>query len=644
MSTVWAKLIRCGGLEDNMAVPSFVPLCDNANFIGRFAQPVPSAEQTFTHESQFVIPCLFISSTHFGISIEHNGSSRRYLLSDFSRNGTYLNGELVGTTPKDIHDGDEITLKYKDKVRIAYRFSVLETPAPAPLAESVASVDGSTELFTAQIASLQAEADALEKKLAAQSEQMEALVVELEKSQKKGRADEKALAATATELADWKERALAAEANMSAAMARTVVLEDEVKEQAEDLRNVRTRLTNALEEAKDKSNQLDARKKVIDDGNKVLAVEKAHRLRAEGTVSDCHKQMDVLADKCAKLTQANQALQDIVTETEQQLSVAQHRIKAYEGLRGKVLQRAHDQVTALSSHYEQIEQLQAALLKVVNSKADLMGGMSALHEMLDGHHHHVQMAPPPQAAHAQSITSSSSSSSPGMASPSATKAPPASTQFAYSASPQVPSSAGDYFQSTQVPYGMDSDEEEEEEPVQAPLVAVEEQFISQDSHVRNNSSDSSKGPDTTLVKSNDEVLSLPLLASPVKRSLEDDVPEGSVLKKPRLSSGNDETVAPDEDMMEEDPLPAQPSPKAASLNQHTRFEEYWPTEEAAADSVTSAVPGISPSQRAATLDQSAAGTSSADQSNHLAEADEEERQRSFTKDDDDDFVCYNAML
>eukprot|EP01039_Chlorochromonas_danica_P008396 gene8395-9255_t len=427
MSIVWAKLIRVGGSEDNLAIPSFIPLIEKENFVGRFSQPAATAatksnantnanvninaaeHNSFHHKDQFVIPCLFVSSTHFSISLEEregqgdghgdargdsNPYSRKFVLRDFSRNGTFLRGQLVGTQSKEIVDGDEIALRYKDQDRIVYRFQVLldDLQPLKPLAADKNSinnnksvVDSSIELFTAQITALQEEAEQLEKKVNSQSDLIDSLTEELEKTAKQHRLDEKNIANLQSDLDNWKERVSVTEANATAISARNVILEEQLREEQEGFRALRSKFNQISEELKDKTTQLDSKRKVIDESNKVLSHEKTMRMKAEGTVQDLEKLVDHLNDKNEKVTLANQALQDMLNEMEQQLVIAKTRLRGYENLRGRVLKKVQDQSDLMRSHYSALDTLAQALQIVMSGKQDMMSNVTAVATMLDSH-------------------------------------------------------------------------------------------------------------------------------------------------------------------------------------------------------------------------------------------------------------------
>jgi DNA repair exonuclease SbcCD ATPase subunit len=330
---VWAKLVRCGGAEENLAIPAVIPLTDVENYIGRFSQPVANTENKFNHENQFVIPCMFVSSTHFCISVAHTNQSdkRRYTIRDYSRNGTFLNDKLVGNTETELVDGAEISLKYKEKVRVAYRFTVLEYyPTVRQERTSVktgenssVSLDVATELLTQQISALQQEAQQFEHKLQNQSQQIQELTDSLDKSLKKTRNDEKQLALQRTEIVELKERVTAAEGNATAIQARNIILEDNYKDEQEEVRNLRHKLHQCQDELRDKTVQLESRRKVIDEGNRAISHEKSLRMKLESTLQLLHHDVEEVQEKNMRLTGANHALQDIVNDIEQQLHTAQ---------------------------------------------------------------------------------------------------------------------------------------------------------------------------------------------------------------------------------------------------------------------------------------------------------------------------------
>jgi hypothetical protein len=391
---IWGKLVRTGGSEAKHSVPDQLILTDPHTFFGRFGRPAPKPDQTFQHETQSVISCLYVSSTHFSIQLEatssdvvdapSNSSSRNvsptkakknktkemkeskqhhvpmdinqepapsftYRIYDYSRNGTFLNNELIGSTSKVLQSGDEISLKYKDMVKVTYRFDPVpfdyvddlhakqepDSKAVANGSTGVSSkdrdidslalkkADSMTEIFTHQIVSLQSDVKKLENQLSQKHESYDLLQSENDKLSRKSRQDEKLIASHANEIAELKERIATVESEKSAIQARNQILSDTVDDLKQEVKETKQKNMFFQEELSNKSQQLNSVRSLIEENNKVLATEKKQRHLHEQQISECKHNLTMYEEKNLRLTTANQALQEIVSDLEHQTMTLQ---------------------------------------------------------------------------------------------------------------------------------------------------------------------------------------------------------------------------------------------------------------------------------------------------------------------------------
>lgn len=362
MSRIWAKLTRTGGSEESLAVPSVLNLSDAESFFGRFSQPAAKSDNPFTHTTQHVIACLFVSSTHFAIFREDTTAQSRYFIRDYSRNGTFLNAALVGTNErKELFDNDKISLRYKDKDKIIYQFNLLPSESSAvegaqvvpsqvsnigndggePTTTSSSSkrnnnkdsshfplkkADSTSEIFTQQITNLQTEIKRLENKLSLTNDQIELITKENEKLIRKSRQDEKLLQQNKIEIDDLKERLQASETNATALEARNRVLQENIEDITSECKEMKNKNHFYHNELQEKNQLVENHRQVVDDLNKAISNEKRLRNGLEGNLQEMKNKLQIYEEKHLRLSNANQALQGIVDDLEQsnqQLQVSQ---------------------------------------------------------------------------------------------------------------------------------------------------------------------------------------------------------------------------------------------------------------------------------------------------------------------------------
>jgi pSer/pThr/pTyr-binding forkhead associated (FHA) protein len=343
MSRIWGKLTKTGGSEESLAVPSVITLFENDSFFGRISQAAPRSDVDFKHTSQFVIPCMYISSTHFSLHYDPN-SSTKYLIRDYSKNGTFVNNQLVGTTEaKELKDNDEISLKYKDKVKIIYQFSIVEesvVPPPVSNAEealpsqfskksnqivnnnndsphhALKKQDSTSDIFTQQINHLQQEMKKLENKLSLTNDHLDLLNKENEKLLKKSKQDDKSILSLKTEKEELADRFMTMDSNYNALAARNSILQDNYDDLLTESKDYKNKNTFYQAEIQEKNSSIENVRTLLDDSNKILASEKRTRIHLETIIQDLKTKFILYEEKHLRLVTANQALQEIVSELE----------------------------------------------------------------------------------------------------------------------------------------------------------------------------------------------------------------------------------------------------------------------------------------------------------------------------------------
>lgn len=344
MSKIWAELVRSGGTEDSSKVPSLFTLTENPTVFGRLSQPQPGTDHNFTHTSQYVIECLFISSTHFAISYGSDASGvTEYKIHDYSRNGTFLDGVLIGPVPRTISDGAEITLRYKDKVKIAYRFNVKAMTASTLQRPSYVEESGATSALMQQLTVLREEMQRLEGKYDAQIESNEALQKGIEVANRKVRQLEKGAEATNNELKEAKERIAVMEAHSSSLDARAVNLASDLEDALEDVKQLRAKVATQQAELTYKASQLDVLRKVQKDGNEALAEQQNARIQAEVAQQETSEQLVAAREKINQLIATNQAVQAMLVQAEADKDLLHDHLKTHKAMLISIQQRSVEQ-------------------------------------------------------------------------------------------------------------------------------------------------------------------------------------------------------------------------------------------------------------------------------------------------------------
>jgi pSer/pThr/pTyr-binding forkhead associated (FHA) protein len=320
-------------------VPKTIPLNGLECFVGRFPEP---GDTKFTHKTQTKIECPFVSSTHFAIACNGKAKGTRpFTLSDHSRNGTFVNGTLVGMGKSvEIQDGAEITLMYKNKVRIAYSFALMDhsgdkkAPTLSPVGIKsevlagedlgrVASLKSQAESvadnLTKQIAVLQEEGKQLELRIQQQTARAESATLELERANAKVAAQEKLLQQRQDEKADLTERLATAESHAAAIEARSCKLSEQLEETKAELKEVRVRNASLTEDLNTKNAQLVARNSLMQNSNMTMANEKSKWTKLEAKHEAACAALQQAKEKIERVVTANQALQDLLSDKDADL-------------------------------------------------------------------------------------------------------------------------------------------------------------------------------------------------------------------------------------------------------------------------------------------------------------------------------------
>ena len=232
---IWGRLCRTGGSDESPIVPNNIPLSEIPSYVGRTNQPGPTVGDSGVIQS--VIPCLFISSTHFSIKVIKGESDRTYKLNDFSKNGTFLNGTAIkGET--EIKHGDEVSLRYKNVERLIYKFEACEgTMDEADRQHNIAPmrIDHETQdVFEHQIEALRAENISSEARIAAKTTELETVARDLDLANRKIRSNETQLASKDKELSEKDKELVGKDKELSE-------LKDKMRETEDNLHAVEAR-------------------------------------------------------------------------------------------------------------------------------------------------------------------------------------------------------------------------------------------------------------------------------------------------------------------------------------------------------------------------------------------------------------------
>lgn len=352
---LWGKLERCGGSEDSPAVPRMIPLFNSECFVGRFGQPV-AGNSRFTHDTQAVIPCPIISSTHFCISVEEaEDGQHSYFIHDFSRNGTFLNDEVVGAEKKALTADCVISIKYNKVVKLAYKFLPInertadsnnddingritvkrkreeieeedEELAAEKKAKEAALVQEREDLsieisvLRAELSAAHEEKTRIEQELEQQRVLATGLSATVETNQAVIAERDAVIEATKAALAEVQSTMEAVLANSAASEARVVVLADQLDEEKQQHKELKAKYAGLLEESKQFEQRVGREVDVaVTNLREQIALESAAKLKLEEDMSLFKEQLQEHREQAYRTTVANQALQEIITEMEQKV-------------------------------------------------------------------------------------------------------------------------------------------------------------------------------------------------------------------------------------------------------------------------------------------------------------------------------------
>eukprot|EP01035_Chromulina_nebulosa_P028395 gene28395-37481_t len=249
------------------------------------------------------------------------------IIKDHSRNGTYLNGVIIGKEEeKHLKDGDEITLQYRGIVQICYKFV-----CSAPEDNNDALHDGNddsiltspkksdnflNDAFMQQLNALKEENSRQELRLQSILVDKEATSKSLENYIRKNRAQEKIIESMEKEAAETKERLQTSTVNAASIEARNVILQDSLEEAKGEIRELKSRVTTLSDDLKHKSMQLENRQSLVDKGSKAVAQEKALRQGAEIECKNLASKLKDSLQQNERIVTANETLQDMISELE----------------------------------------------------------------------------------------------------------------------------------------------------------------------------------------------------------------------------------------------------------------------------------------------------------------------------------------
>jgi hypothetical protein len=374
MPRVWARLIRNGGNDESSDIPSNLDLTAKSCYIGRFPYPNPKNEYGFTQTTQLVIPCLFVSATHFSIEqVDFDDGSVHYFIKDYSRNGAFLNDQLIGVKPtdagdefkgKELHDNDIISLKYKNEVKISYQFQIVKEEeeiieddknnkinqdqptsivspskklkrkhsreedditksqqlqlSSASSSSSFKRNDSTSDVFLPQITNLQNENKQLENRCSILQNQLELQTKENDKVIKKGKQDEKLLIQAKNEIEELKERILGIETNSSTIIARNTILSEQIDDIIIENKEFKQKNNFLLNEVNEKNAQLEQYRILLDEQNKVITVEKKQKHHQEAIIHTLKKEFEEMKEKQHELTFIKSSLETTIQQMKEE--------------------------------------------------------------------------------------------------------------------------------------------------------------------------------------------------------------------------------------------------------------------------------------------------------------------------------------
>jgi DNA repair exonuclease SbcCD ATPase subunit len=267
----------------------------------------------------------------------------KYIIRDHSRNGTFVNGKIVGSESREIKENDEISLQYKNIVKILYKFSSTEVqqqlPKPAIIDQPTMSSEPKNILpvsFEQQMKALKSESLKQEQRIDSQLSEIESLTKSLDQSNRRVRVLEKSVETLEQDLLEARDRLATCESNCSAVEARNSRLLESLDEARGEAKDLRAKVSSNQEEIRHKAMQLETRQNLIEEANRAFSEEKAVRMEAERQRGEVGEGLREAKAHIDRITSANQALQDIVSEMEGEAAALKERNKQLGGLLGGV--------------------------------------------------------------------------------------------------------------------------------------------------------------------------------------------------------------------------------------------------------------------------------------------------------------------
>eukprot|EP01038_Epipyxis_sp_PR26KG_P005324 gene5324-7390_t len=351
-SSIWGKLIRIAGNDESLTIPSLIQMTDNIHFFGRIPQPISQGHEanngnatSFSHETQFAIPCVYISSTHFSIKKINNDANdnnkTQYLLTDYSKNGTFVNNLLVGKDKTmEIEDGFSISIHYKNVVKILYRFNTIDHNNNNASHNKDKSTSQSTKLFinglkapddviveslNQHIQSLTEENKNNEIRIQNQLQNIENITKELElMTRKYNHFIENDFEEMKTIANERKDTIIALEGNLNAIQARFHKINEQLDENKDEVKELKLKNQGLMDDNKHNTIKLNNRESLLEEANKSLGNEQNKRIKLEKENQKLLYDLQESEKLTERMAIANQALQDLVAQRDQTIVDLKH--------------------------------------------------------------------------------------------------------------------------------------------------------------------------------------------------------------------------------------------------------------------------------------------------------------------------------
>jgi pSer/pThr/pTyr-binding forkhead associated (FHA) protein len=227
----WGQLVQVGGNDVTDDVPTKLSFPRELNeiVIGRLDE-----------SSSYILNKAYVSAKHLIIRRCDGGDGiYRYVVEDYSSNGTYINGELVGKgNTKNIEQNDQISFKFRGVEKLVFKFMIndsneeSEPPLKAQRIQNKrvhASMSNDIDISASKrINALEREIQQQELRITNQSTKLESSAREYGNLQTTYLATREALNEKENELNEAKQTRLMLESSLAAMEARCRNLDDSV--------------------------------------------------------------------------------------------------------------------------------------------------------------------------------------------------------------------------------------------------------------------------------------------------------------------------------------------------------------------------------------------------------------------------------